>query len=176
ATFARLERLLPGRIGSLSSGELLARFVGDVDGLVDLWVRVALPYAVAAVAGAASVVLVGTLVPAAGAVLALTLVAAAVAAPLLSSAVGRRAEQAVQPLRGRYQDAVVDLLDGADELAVYGALDDRLDALDRIDASLARAEGRSSVGAGLGSAGLALAARGSVWAALPIGRDHVAPG
>ena len=176
ATFARLERLLPGRVGALSSGELLARFVGDVDGLIDLWVRVALPYAVAGIAGAASVALVGTLVPGAGAVLALTLVVSAVAAPLLSSAVGRRAERAVQPLRGRYQAAVVDLLDGADELAVYGALDDRLEALDELDAALAQAEGRSSVAAGLGSAVVALAAGGAVWSALSLGSDAVAAG
>src|SRR5690606_18694792 len=113
ATFARLERLLPGRVGSLPTGELLARFVGDVDGLIDLWVRVALPYAVALVPGAGSVALVGMLVPGAGAVLAVTLLVTAVLAPLLSTAVGRRAERSVHPLRGDVQAAVVDLLGGA---------------------------------------------------------------
>ena len=176
AVFARLERLLPGRVGSLPSGELLARFVSDVDGLIDLWVRVALPYAVAAVAGAASVALVGALVPGAGAVLALSLVVAAVGAPLVAAAVSRRADRSVQPLRGEVQTAVVDLLDGAAELAAYDALDRRLDALDRLDASLVRAEGRSAFAAGLGAAVAALAAGGAVWAALTLGSDAVAAG
>src|SRR5690606_1744610 len=140
ATVARLERLLPGGLPWATSGELLARFVGDVDGLIDLWVRVALPYAVAVVAGAASVALVGALVPGAGVALAVSVVVAAAVAPWLSSLVGRRSERAVQPLRGRYQAAVVDLLDGADELAVYDALDRRLAALDELDRDLARAE------------------------------------
>src|SRR5690606_11426161 len=176
ATFTRLERLLPGPVGGHSSGELLARFVGDVDGLVDLWVRVVLPYAAAAVVGVASVALVGLLVPGAGVVLALSLLAAAIASPLLSSAVARRADRRVQPLRGRYQAAVVDLLDGAPELAVYDALPGRLDALADLDRELVRAEGRSTFGAGLGSAVVAVAAGGAVWGALSLGADAVGAG
>jgi thiol reductant ABC exporter CydC subunit len=176
ATVARLERLLPGGLPWATSGELLARFVGDVDGLIDLWVRVALPYAVAVVAGAASVALVGALVPGAGVALAVSVVVAAAVAPWLSSLVGRRSERAVQPLRGRYQAAVVDLLDGADELAVYDALDRRLAALDELDRDLARAEARASVAAGLGSAVAALAAGAAVWVALSLGSDAVAAG
>lgn len=176
ATFTRLERLLPGPVGGHSSGELLARFVGDVDGLVDLWVRVVLPYAAAAVVGVASVALVGLLVPGAGVALALSLLAAAIASPLLSSAVARRADRRVQPLRGRYQAAVVDLLDGAPELAVYDALPGRLDALADLDRELVRAEGRSTFGAGLGSAVVAVAAGGAVWGALSLGADAVGAG
>ena len=53
ATVAQLERVLPDRSEgptALSSGELLARFVGDVDRLQDLWARVVVPTASAVVA------------------------------------------------------------------------------------------------------------------------------
>src|SRR5690606_5417762 len=48
AVVARLERLLPDSATgprSLSTGDLLARLVGDVDTLQDLWARVVVPAA-----------------------------------------------------------------------------------------------------------------------------------
>src|SRR5690606_11112298 len=98
---ARLERLLPDRAtgaGALSSGDLLSRFVGDVDGLQDLWARVVLPAASTVVVGAAAVTLSSLLSPPAGAALALSLVAAAVVAPLLSQAAARAAGRRLAPL------------------------------------------------------------------------------
>ena len=128
ATVVRLERVLPiSAPRGLPSGELLSRFVGDVDGLQDLWVRVALPCAAAAVVGAGSVALVATLVPAAGLALAVTLAAVAVVVPLVSTGLARGAAGRLAPLRGAYQTEVLEVLDGATELAVYGALPARLD-------------------------------------------------
>lgn len=174
-TVERLERLLPGPT-RLGSGDLLARFVDDVDGLADLWVRVVLPALVALVVGTGSVVLVGWLVPEAGLVLAVSLVVAALLAPAASTVVGRRAQRRIAPGKGRYQAEVVDLLDGAAELAVYGALDDRLARLDQLDADLAAAEARSASGAGLGAAITTAAAGISVVAALVLGAGAVGAG
>lgn len=174
-TVERLERLLPGPT-RLGSGDLLARFVDDVDGLADLWVRVVLPALVALVVGTGSVVLVGWLVPEAGLVLAVSLIVAALLAPAASMVVGRRAQRRIAPGKGRYQAEVVDLLDGAAELAVYGALDDRLARLDRLDADLAAAEARSASGAGLGAAITTAAAGISVVAALVLGAGAVGAG
>lgn len=174
-TVERLERLLPGP-ARLGSGDLLARFVDDVDGLADLWVRVVLPGLVALVVGTGSVVLVGWMVPEAGLVLAVSLVVAALLAPAASMLVGRRAQRRLAPGKGRYQSEVVDLLDGAAELAVYDALDDRLARLDRLDADLAAAEARSAAGAGLGAAITTAAAGVSVVAALVLGAAAVGAG
>ena len=64
--YARLARLAPPGLAELRPGDLLARLVGDVDGLADLWLRVLLPYASAAIVALATVVFVGWLVPSAG--------------------------------------------------------------------------------------------------------------
>ena len=176
---ARLERLLPDRAtgpGALSSGELLARFVGDVDGLQDLWARVVVPAASTVVVGAAAVTLSSLLSPLAGLALGLSLVAAAVVAPLLSQAAARDAAERLAPLRGRYQAELLEVLDGATDLAVYGGLDDRLDRLASVDDALARAEARTTGAGGLGTALAALAAGGATVAGLGFGAAAVAAG
>jgi len=177
ATVVRLERVLPiSAPRGLPSGELLSRFVGDVDGLQDLWVRVALPCAAAAVVGAGSVALVATLVPAAGLALAVTLAAVAVVVPLVSTGLARGAAGRLAPLRGAYQTEVLEVLDGATELAVYGALPARLDRLDELDRAMVGASARSAAAAGAGSGLSALAAGAATWAALWLGVGAVEHG
>ena len=83
AVYERLEQVAPAGLARLRSGDLLARLVGDVDLLQDLWLRLLLPYSVAALVGAGSVALVGVMLPGAGAVLAATLLVVAVVAPWL---------------------------------------------------------------------------------------------
>jgi ABC-type transport system involved in cytochrome bd biosynthesis fused ATPase/permease subunit len=65
-----LARLAPAGLSGYRSGDLLARLVADIDSLADRWLRVRLPYAAAAVAGAGAVAVVGAASPAAGLVLA----------------------------------------------------------------------------------------------------------
>ncbi|MGE0137566.1 MAG: thiol reductant ABC exporter subunit CydC, partial [Ilumatobacteraceae bacterium] len=180
ATVQRLERVLPARSArhgltgdAVRSGDLLARFVDDIDGLQDLWVRVALPYASAAIIGAGSVLLVGVLVPSAGAVLAVTLVLSVVVGPLVSSRVAGNATERVSPLRAEHHAAVLDLVDGATELAVYDALDARLGHLARLDRDMTRAQVHTAWAAGIGSAVAALAAGIGMWAGLWLGAGAV---
>jgi thiol reductant ABC exporter CydC subunit len=169
AAYARLARLAPAGLAELRSGDLLSRLVGDVDGLADLWLRVLLPYASAAVVALITVALVGSLVPAAGAAVALGLLATAVLAPLVSGAVSRRAEARLAPLRGDLADTALDLLHGAPELVVTGAAPRAIAELRRVDGRLAAAERRSAVGAGVSGLVASLAAGFSVWAALVLG-------
>ncbi len=163
----RLARLLPGGARAMSRGEMTARFVGDVDGLLDLWVRVVLPGAVAGVVAIASVVAMALILPVAGVVLATTLVLAGVVAPAVASRWSATAQRTIAPDRGEYQRRVLEVLDGAAELTVLGRLDERLDELDRLDGSLRRAEARTSFAAGIGSAIAVVAAGaaivGSLW-------------
>lgn len=177
ATVERLEQVLPIRSrhgqDQFTTTALLSRFVDDTDGLQDVWVRVLLPYAGSALVGTGTVALIAALVPEAGIVLAASLVVAAVAAPLVSIRVANGAAVRLAPLRAHHQERVLDLLDGATELAVYGALPDRLAELERSDRAMTRAEARSAAAAGAGAATATLAAGVAMWAGLWFGAGAV---
>src|SRR5439155_289822 len=98
--YQRLERLAPAATPVLRAGDLVSRFVADVDTALDVLVRVVLPYLVAILVGAAAVGLIGAVLPPAGAALALGLLLVAVGVPLIQHAVARRADQRSAPLRG----------------------------------------------------------------------------
>jgi thiol reductant ABC exporter CydC subunit len=174
--FEQLEQLAPAGLSAFRSGDLLSRLVADIDVLQDLWVRLLLPYGVAAVAGAGSVVLVGALLPPAARVLALSLVVVAVVAPWVASRIARRAEASVAPLQGALSTATLDLLRGAPELVAYGAADRQLTEVARTDEKLVRANARSAAGVGLGAAFAAVAAGAAVWAGLGYGVPAVRSG
>lgn len=175
AVVTRVERLLPGT-RALGNGDLLTRFVGDVDGLADLWVRVLLPAAVTAVVGAGALAMMVAMLPAAGVVLAVSLTVASVVAPALSIRSSGRAAAGVAPARGAYQQRLLTVLDGAAELTVCGAADAALDELDRIDDDLRSAESRMAWGTGLGTAVAVLAAGGGLIATMWVGAHAVAAG
>jgi len=167
--YARLARLAPAGLAELRAGDLLARLVGDVDALADLWLRVLLPYLAAGLVAAGAVLLVASLVPGAGLVLAVAVAVAALGAPLAAGAVSRRAEGALAPARGALADAAVDLLRGAPELLASGAAPRALARVESIDARLAAAERRVAAGAGIGGLVAGLAAGTSIWLALLLG-------
>jgi ATP-binding cassette subfamily C protein CydCD len=78
--FAALE---PLGLAGFRRGDLLRRFVSDVDGVQEGLVRAVLPTAAALLTAAGAAVLAGLLAPAAGIVLALGLVLAGVGVPAL---------------------------------------------------------------------------------------------
>ncbi len=167
--YARLVRLAPAGLAELRSGDLLARLVGDVDGLADLWLRVLLPYGSALVVAIGTVALIAWLVPAAGFAVAAGLVMAALGAPLAAAVVSRRAERLLAPARGDLGDAAIDLLRGAPEILAAGASTRAVDGVRSVDARLAAAERRSAFGAGTGGLVAGLASGASAWIALVLG-------
>ncbi|MGB0096352.1 MAG: thiol reductant ABC exporter subunit CydC [Solirubrobacteraceae bacterium] len=148
--YTRLESLAPAGLPALRSGDLLARFVHDVDSLQDLLVRVIQPFAIAVLVGVATVSLVWWILPAAGLILLLALVIAATLLPWLTGSLARRTEARQATARGELTAAVVDLVRGARELSAYGAIDDQLMHTGAIDAELARVERSSARTAGVG--------------------------
>ncbi len=181
--YRRLERLAPAGLvgpGAFRSGDLVSRLVADIDGIADKWVRVLLPYATSAVAGAATVAFVAVLLRPAGLVLAVSLLAAAVIAPWLAGLVARQAEHRIAPFRGELTAASLDLLRGCADLVAFGAADAALDRALAADRGLRRAEGRSAAGRGIAASAAALAAGGAVWGclllAVPAVRSGVLPG
>ncbi|MFD0577576.1 ABC transporter transmembrane domain-containing protein [Dactylosporangium darangshiense] len=150
--YRRLERLAPAGLAGFRRGDLATRLVDDVESVVDVVVRVALPVTVAAVTGLATVLLVGSLLPVAGLALAVGLLVVGVGVPLLQSALVRRADARLAPLRGALAAGTVDLVQGLPDLIAYGAAGDALDRLDRIDRELVAATRRSSAATGVSAA------------------------
>jgi thiol reductant ABC exporter CydC subunit len=172
SAYDRLERLAPAGVAEFRSGDLISRLVSDIDSLTDRWLRVRLPYAVAALAGAAAVAVSAVLLPAAALVLAASLVAAA----LLAGIIARRAERAIAPRRGEFAAATVDLLAGAGELAVFSGSQDALRTATEKNRQLARAQARSAYARAAGAAVAALAAGAALWGCLVLGVAGVSSG
>jgi len=174
--YERLARLAPAGLAELRSGDLLARLIGDIDGLADLWLRVLLPYASAAVVAVAAVVLVGWFVPQAALVLAVSLLVSAVLAPLAAAAVSRRAEARLAPARGDLADTAMDLLRGAPEILAAGIVPAAIAEVSAVNARVLAGERRAAAGSGISTLVASLSAGASAWLALVLGIAAVRAG
>jgi len=165
----RLEKLAPGGLSSRRQGDLLARLVLDVDAVLDLWLRVLLPVAVAAVTATATVVLLALLLPAAGVAVALAVLIACTVVPWLTAKAAARAERKLAGARGDVAAAATEALLTAGDIVAFNAVDDVLDSFSASDARLAAVERRSAWSAGLGAALLVLCVGGASLAGLVLG-------
>lgn len=176
AVWKRLQVIAPAGLPEYRSGDLLARFVADVDAVAGVFLRVLIPAAVAAVACAGTVALVYWLLPSAALALLVTLVFAATAVPWLTARVGQRAEQQLAPLRGRLFALTVELIQGAPDLIAFGAARRRLSLLADLDRELANTQACSARASGLGAGLTVLTAGLAGWAALALGVSAVRSG
>ncbi len=176
AVYTRLERLAPAGLWWFRRGDLLARTVQDVDSLQDLVVRVVPPFAIAALVGTATVVLVWWMLPAAGVILGVTLLVASTVVPWLTGSLARRRESRFARARGELAAAMVDLTEGASELVAFGAMDAQLDAIRDRDAELGAIATASAGTAGVGLALTTLLAGLACWGALLVGAPAVVSG
>ncbi|HWA55387.1 MAG TPA: ATP-binding cassette domain-containing protein [Solirubrobacterales bacterium] len=174
--FRRLVPLVPGGLPGLGRGELLSRFVGDVDRLQDLYLRGLGPPLVAIVAGAGAVLVAFLILPAAALVLALALLAAGVLAPALSRAAARSAGRRQGPARAALGGELVEIASGSAEIAVAGRAGDWIERADRASRELASLQGRDALSGGLAAGlGTTLAA-GAVVAVLAVSIPAVESG
>lgn len=150
--YGRIEPVVPGPSTGTRSGDLLARFVADVDGILDLYVRAALPLAAAVGTAGAAVALAWLLDAPAGVVLAAGLVAAMVGLPLAIARVAASAGAALSVQRGERDGLVVEALRGAAEVVAFGAEPLILERLATIDRALNRLDRCLAVSAGVGQA------------------------
>ncbi len=166
--YRRLAPLVPGDLGGGSGGDLLSRFVGDVDALQDLYLRALAPPVVAALTICAASLVAWAILPAAGPVVFVCLLLAATVVPalaaLLASAAGRR--QA--PARAVLTAELVETIEGAAELAVAGRARERIARLRAADGRLAALARRDGVAAGAATALGSAVAGGSVVAVLVV--------
>lgn len=164
--YERMLPVAPDGVPASRGGELLARFVGDVDELQNLALRVVQPVVSALVVLVAAVTGIAFLAPGAAAGLALVLVAGIGLALLAQHRAGARADRELAPLRGRLQQAVVEHLRTRELLVAYGAANADLDRIDGFARELGRVSRARAVAAGAVAA--AVAAMGGIGAAVAI--------
>jgi thiol reductant ABC exporter CydC subunit len=136
--YAALAPLGVATLGDRRRGDLLARFVADVDSLEDLYLRGLAPPLVAALVILAAGITAAIMLPAAGLVLVISLTATAILVPIVTAVVASRAGRHQAQARARLTDELVDALEGSVELAVAGRAEQRVERIDDASRHLAR--------------------------------------
>jgi ATP-binding cassette, subfamily C, bacterial CydC len=170
--FERLLPIAPDGLAALRRGDLLDRFVGDVDELQNVPLRVVQPVVSAVVVLIASVAGIALLAPtSAWAVLACLAVGIG-ATLVVQRRAAARAERTLAPLRGDLQAAIVEHVQALDVLVAFDAAGAGRHRIEAIGARLARATRAGAAATGAASAamtavgGVAVAA--SLAAAAPL--------
>ena len=158
--YERLERLSPAQLQEHRHGDLLARFVGDVDSLQNLYLRGLLPPVVACGAGAVAVGVVAAILPQAGLVLAAGLLTAGTVVPFAAAGLARRSAALQAPARGALSAELVETLAGGAELVAYGRQSECLERVGAVDSRLVRVARRAALADGTGE-GLRLLVTGA---------------
>ncbi|SDJ46398.1 ATP-binding cassette, subfamily C, CydCD [Frankineae bacterium MT45] len=139
--FESLQPLAPAGLRDLRRGDLLRRFIGDVDGVQEGLVRAVIPMAGAVLTAAGAATLAALLDPAAGLVLAALLLLALLVGPTVAYRVSADARPLSRSI-ARRDTQLGALLDGIGELTAYGAADRALNQLGELDADVARRSGQ----------------------------------
>lgn len=174
--YRRLERLAPSGLSAFREGDLLTRFVADVDGIQDVVLRAVLPLASGLVVGLGTAAVVAFLVPPAGVVLLAALVLVAVVVPWSTAGLSRRATHGAVAVRGRLATDIVDTTGRVPELLAYDAVDRRLDRLADRDRELVDHLDRSARAEGVGAGALTLVVGLAVWGSLVLAATYLPQG
>ena len=150
--YERIEPLAPAGLESYRRGDLLSRFVADVDSLQNLHLRGVGPPLVALAAGALSVGATAAFLPAAALVLAVGLLAGATLVPYAAAVLGRRAAGRQAAARGDLAAELVDVVRAAPELVVYEEDERRIERVRAADEVLLRLARRDALAGGIGDA------------------------
>jgi len=174
--YRHLERLVPGGLGDIDRGDVLARVVADIDATQDLVVRIAVPSITAVGTAAAAVALTGLVLPVDAVVLGAGLVLAGVVIPAAARRGGRRVARRRAEQRGALSAQLVDIVEGAADLLAFDASDTALAALQRAEAALARTARHVAAVAGAANGLAALAAGATTVAVVALGASAVSAG
>ncbi len=138
--FERLIPLVPEGLRGIRSGDVLSRFVGDVDTLQDLYLRALGPPLIGILASVVLAAAVAIMLPAAAVVLVAAMLIAGLLLPALAARAGRRSGLREAPARAQLSAELVELVSGAAELAVYGREQQWAQRIEMADAELAATE------------------------------------
>ncbi len=147
--FERLAPLVPEGLRGLRGGDVLSRFVADVDSLQDLYLRALGPPLIAVVVIAVVGLFLLVVLPLGAVVLVAALVLAAIAVPALAGAATGASNRRQAPARAALATELIDVVQGAPELAVYGREDDFAARVTAADAQLMRIQRRDARVAGM---------------------------
>lgn len=150
--YVRLAPLVPAGLPGIRSGDLLSRFVADVDQLQELYLRALAPPVVAAGVIALVTGIGIAVLPVAGLVLGAMLLLAATVVPALTYLAARAGARRRGPAQAALSSELVEALEGAPELAVLGQEQFRLQRIGAADAQLAALVRRDAIAGGLATA------------------------
>jgi ATP-binding cassette subfamily C protein CydC len=148
----RLEPLAPAQLQADRRGDLLSRFVADVDSLQNLYLRGLGPFLVALVTSAVSVGVAAAFLPAAAAVLGAGLLVGGILVPAAAAMLARRSSARQAAARGELSADLVETLAGSAELVAFGGQDEALRRVQDADRRLARIARRAALADGAGDA------------------------
>lgn len=149
--FERLAPLVPEGLRGLRGGDVLSRFVADVDSLQDLYLRALGPPLIAVAVIAVVGLFLLFVLPLGAVVLVAALLLAAIAVPALAGAATGATNRRQAPARAALATELIDVVQGAPELAVYGREDDFAARVAAADAQLMRIQRRDARVAGMAS-------------------------
>ena len=149
--FERLAPLVPEGLRGLRGGDVLSRFVADVDSLQDLYLRALGPPLIAAIVIAVVGLFLLVVLPLGAVVLVAALLLAAIVVPALAGAATGASNRRQAPARAALATELIDVVQGAPELAVYGREEDFAARVAASDAQLMRIQRRDARVAGMAS-------------------------
>ncbi|MET4159392.1 ATP-binding cassette domain-containing protein [Agromyces sp. PvR057] len=173
--FERMLPVAPDGLAGARRGDLLARFVDDVDELQNVPLRVVQPLVSAAIVLIAAIVGVALLAPASAVAVLACLVLGIGLTLLAQSFASARAQRELAPLRGDLQAAVLEHVQSVDVLVAFDAAEGSRARIERLGDRLARATRSRIMAAGAASAAMTaiggFAVAGSLAAAAPLLED-----
>jgi ATP-binding cassette subfamily C protein CydCD len=127
--YEKLEPLAPARLMEYKSGDLLARVIGDVETLENVYVRVISPALTAVLVGLIVYIFFASFYPLIALVLIGFFLALGLGLPLLAQLVSRRTGQRLIGERAEIQSQLVDGIQGMADLLAFGRGADRADRI-----------------------------------------------
>jgi len=157
-------------------GDLLIRATADVEAIMDVVVRIALPFTSACVVLIGAVFILSFFNAASAIVLLVCSILAGIVMPWMSQRLSRRANIASIPARAELAQLVHAVARSSTDVVAYGRVEDELAAVAAVDAKLRRAEARAAWTRGLATGGQHVAMGLAVAAALYFGSQAVVAG
>lgn len=169
--FERLIPLVPGGLGDLRRGDLLSRFVGDVDSMQNLYLRALTPPAIAILTGLICVGVAFWVLPRAALALTVMLLLGGILAPVATRLAARRAGRRQAAARAALSTDLLEIVNGSAEITAAGRQGDWLDRTAADDRRMLGLQRRDAVGTGLAEGLITLFAVGAMvavtWATVP---------
>ena len=175
SVFERMLPIAPDGIAATRRGDLLDRFVSDVDELQNVPLRAVQPLVSAAIVLVAAVVGIGFLAPESAIAVLICLVLGIGAALLVQQRALARAERSTAPLRGELQAAIVEHVQALDVLVAFDAAGAGRRRIDELGARYAAATRSRAAATGVAAAAMSaiggFAVAASLAAAVPLLQD-----